>query len=274
MTGDIEMHPLFFTIANINSDICMKATSHAWACVVYTPSPEFFVHPDFRSVLEACVWHRCMDIICTGLKLAVYTGTFMSDPSSLTQYCFTPLTAYITDLPEQHMIACVTKSISPISLAEQSQFGDGILYLPCDGEFTLRKLAELCKKVDPWKLQDFLAEAKKNYLSGVQLPFWHDWRFSNPAIFLLGELLHAGHKLFNDHPFKWCKEVLGDDELDVHYRMQHKRVGVCHFDGVSHAKQMTGREHWDIQRTIVATIAGAADPEFVRAIRAFVDFLY
>ena len=73
------------------------------------------------------------------------------------------------------MIACVTKSVSPISLTEQSQFSDGILYLPCDGEFTLRKLAELCKKVDPWKLQDFLAEAKKNYLSGVQLPFWHDW---------------------------------------------------------------------------------------------------
>ena len=274
MTGDIEMHPLFLTIANINSDIHMKATSHTWACVAYTPSPEFLVHPNFHSVLEACVWHCCMDIICTGLKLAAYTGTFMSDPSSLTQYCFTPLAAYIADLPEQHMIACVTKSISPISLAEQSQFGDGILYPPCDGEFTLRKLAELCKKVDPWKLQDFLAEAKKNYLSGVQLPFWCDWRFSNPTIFLLGELLHAGHKLFNDHPFKWCKEVLGDNKLDARYHMQHKQVGVRHFDGVSCAKQMTGHEHQDIQRTIVTTIAGAADPEFVRAIHAFVDFLY
>ena len=37
---------------------------------------------------------------------------------------------------------------------------------------------------------------------------------------------------------------------------------------------MTGREHRDIQRTIVTTIAGAADPDFVRTIRAFVDFLY
>ena len=37
---------------------------------------------------------------------------------------------------------------------------------------------------------------------------------------------------------------------------------------------MTGREHRDIQRTIVATIAGFAGPGFVRAIRAFVDFLY
>ena len=37
---------------------------------------------------------------------------------------------------------------------------------------------------------------------------------------------------------------------------------------------MTGHEHRDIQRTIVATIAGGADPEFVHTIRAFIDFLY
>ncbi|KIM51035.1 hypothetical protein SCLCIDRAFT_33797 [Scleroderma citrinum Foug A] len=144
-----------------------------------------------------------------------------------------PLAAYITDLPEQHMITCVTKSVSPISLAEQSQFGNGVLYPPCDGEFTFQKLVDLCKKIDPWKLQEFLAEAKKDHLSGVQLPFWHDWQFSNPSIFLLGELLHAGHKLFNDHPFKWCKVVLGDDKLDTRYCIQHKRVSVRHFDGVS-----------------------------------------
>ena len=273
MTGDLEMHPLFLTIANINSNVRMKATSHAWACIAYTPSPEFLVHPDFQSVLEARVWHDCMDIVCTGLKLAARAGTFMSNPNNLTRYCFMPLAAYIADLPEQHMIACVTKSVSPISLAEQSQFGDGILYPPRDGEDTLRKLVDLCKKIDPWKLQEFLAEAK-DYLSGVQLPFWRDWRFSNPSIFLLGELLHAGHKLFNDHPFKWCKVVLGNNELDACYRIQHKRVSVRHFDGVLRAKQMTGREHRDIQRTIVTTIAGAADPDFVCTIRAFVDFLY
>ena len=175
MTGDLEMHPLFLTIANINSDVRMKATSHAWACIAYTPTPEFLVHPNFQSVLEAHVWHRCMDIVCTGLKLAAHASTFMSDPNNLTRYCFMPLAAYIADLPEQHMIACVMKSVSPISLAEQSQFGDGILYLPCDSEFTFRKLVNLCKKIDPWKLQEFLAEAKKDHLSGVQLPFWRDW---------------------------------------------------------------------------------------------------
>ena len=30
----------------------------------------------------------------------------------------------------------------------------------------------------------------------------------------------------------------------------------------------------DLQRTIIATTAGLAEPDFVRAIRAIVDFLY
>ncbi|KAI6104851.1 hypothetical protein EDD16DRAFT_1736785 [Pisolithus croceorrhizus] len=214
MTGDIEMHPLFLTIANINSKVRMKATSHAWACIAYTPTLDFITNSEFHSVLEARVWHRCVDIVCTGLKLAARTGTFMSDPNNATRYCFTPLAAYTADLPEQLMISCV----------------------------------------DPWKLQVFLPEAKKQKLSG--------------------ELLHFGHKMFFDHPFKWCKELLGHDEIDTRYRIQHKRIGTRHFNGVSQVNQMTGHEHRDLQRTIVATIAGLAEPDFVYAIRAIVDFLY
>jgi len=198
----------------------------------------------------------------------------MNDPNSITRYCFTPLAAYIADLPEQLMIACVTKSVSPISLAEQNQFGDGIPYAPRDGELTLEILWVLCAKIDPWRLQEFLAAAKKAHLSGVQLPFWRDWGFSNPSIFLIGEILHTIHKFFFDHPFKWCKEVLGHDELDARYRMQHRRVGTRHFNGVSHVKQMTGRDHRDLQRTVVATIASCTEPDFVRAIRAIVNFIY
>jgi hypothetical protein len=37
---------------------------------------------------------------------------------------------------------------------------------------------------------------------------------------------------------------------------------------------MTGCEHRDIQHTIVASIAGAVPPKFVRAIHALVDFFY
>ncbi|KAI6118625.1 hypothetical protein EV401DRAFT_2057563 [Pisolithus croceorrhizus] len=74
MSGDHEMHPLFLTIVNINSEVHMKAKAHAWACMVYTPIPEFLTHPDFHSILEAHVWHCCMDIVCANLKHK-YVGT-------------------------------------------------------------------------------------------------------------------------------------------------------------------------------------------------------
>ncbi|KAI6095384.1 hypothetical protein EDD16DRAFT_1698718 [Pisolithus croceorrhizus] len=207
MSGDRKMHLLFLTIANINSEVCMKATAHAWACVAYTPIPEFLAHPDFHSILEAHVWHHCMDIACANLKVSSHRGVFMADPHNNTRYY-------------------------------------------------------------PWKILEFQAAAKKQYLSGIQLPFWQDWRFSDPAIFLIGEILHACHKWFFDHVLKWCRWVLGDDELDMRYHCQHKYVGTCHFTGVSHVKQMTRREHHDVQHTIVAAIVGRADATFVSAIRA------
>ncbi|KAI6094390.1 hypothetical protein EDD16DRAFT_1787737 [Pisolithus croceorrhizus] len=228
MTGNIEMHPLFLTIANINLKVCMKVMSHAWACIAYMPTLDFIMNSEFHSVLEAHVWHHCVDIICTGLKLAACTSTFMSDPNNATQYCFTPLAAYTADLPEQLMISCVTMLVSPVTTAEKTQFGDV-----------------------------FLPEAKKQKLSSVQLPFWQDWQFSNLVIFLIGELLHFGHKMFFDHPFKWCKELLGHDEIDAQYCIQHK-----------HVNQMTGCEHCDLQHTIVTTIASLAEPDFVYAIHA------
>ena len=36
-TGGLEMHPIFLTIGNIASNICMKATTHAWSCVTFMP---------------------------------------------------------------------------------------------------------------------------------------------------------------------------------------------------------------------------------------------
>ena len=52
-TGGLEMHPLFITIGNINSNIRMKATSHAWQCVAFIPMPKFEVHPDYQTILQA-----------------------------------------------------------------------------------------------------------------------------------------------------------------------------------------------------------------------------
>ncbi|KAG2030385.1 hypothetical protein BDR03DRAFT_936678 [Suillus americanus] len=219
--GGLEMHPTFLTIANIRSDIRMKATAHAWLCITYMPIPQFVCNPEFSSLLQACVWHWCMDMVCKNLKHTAAVGTGMVDPLGLLRYGFTPL------------------------------------------------------HIDPWKVQEFQEAAKVLYLSRVRLPFWLNWCFTDPAIFLSLEILHTCHKFFFDHILKWCKEVVGANELDACCCLQHKCTGTHHFgQGVSHVQQMMGQEHRDIQCTIVTTIAGITDPDFICAVRALVYFIY
>ncbi|KIJ06771.1 hypothetical protein PAXINDRAFT_91492 [Paxillus involutus ATCC 200175] len=222
-TGGLEMHPVFVTVGNIQSDVRMQATSHAWRCVAFMPIPSFDVHPDFQTLLVSRVFHRCMDIVFGSLKQSAQTGYFMTDGLGCIRNCFTPL-------------------------------------------------------ADPWDIKKFQKQAKLVKLLGVHQPFWRDWKFADPAFFLNGEILHTCHKFFFDHILKWCKEVAGNYLLDTRYKTQHKRIAVRHFgSGVSHIKQMTGREHRDIQRTIVPMIAGAganSTPLFVYSIRSMIEFIY
>ncbi|KAG1831968.1 hypothetical protein DFJ58DRAFT_719532 [Suillus subalutaceus] len=215
-TGSLEMHPTFLTLGNIHSEVRMKATSHAWACIAYIPVPEYIVNMR--------VWHKCMDLVLEKLKVAAEVGEFMVDPMGCRRYAFTPLAAHIADLPEQIMIACIT---------------------------------------DPWKVREFQESAKQYSLSGVHQPYWRNWGRADPSISLSQRYCMQCHKFFFDHPLKWCKEVIGASELDARFRSQHKRVGTRHFtNGVSHVNQMTGREHHDIQRTLVPTIVGVTSPGF------------
>ncbi|KIK77102.1 hypothetical protein PAXRUDRAFT_17724 [Paxillus rubicundulus Ve08.2h10] len=202
----------------------------------------------------------------------------MTDGLGYRRYCFTPLVAYITDLPEQQLIACISKNASPMTTATLPQFGDSVPHPRCTGVSTLTQIEDLCHQVHPWDIISFQKKVKEVKLLGVHLPFWQDWKFMDPAIFLVGEILHMCHKFFFDHVLKWCKEVVGNHLIDTRYKTQHKHVGIRHFtSGASHIKQMTGREHRDIQQTLVPMIAKATAHTtltFVYCIRSMIKFIY
>lgn len=277
-TGGLEMHPVFMTIGNIQSDVRMQATSHAWRCVAFIPTATFEVHPDFKTLLLSRLFHHCMDIVFASLKDVARNGAMVTDSLGYIRNCFTPLVAYVADLPEQQLIACVSKNASPVTTATLPEFGDPNPHPPRTGKATLKQISDLVSQANPWDIVTFQRLAKAAKLLGVHLPFWRDWKFADPAFFLNGEILHTCHKFFFDHILQWCKEAAGKHVLDTRYKTQHKRIGIRHFaSGVSHVKQMTGREHRDIQRTIVPMISKATPsitPLFVYAIRSIVEFIY
>ncbi|KIK96749.1 hypothetical protein PAXRUDRAFT_10608 [Paxillus rubicundulus Ve08.2h10] len=168
-------------------------------------------------------------------------STSTTDPLGYTFNCYTPLIAYITDLSKQQLMACVPKNASPITAATLPQFGDPEPREPCTGQATLEQIKCLYSKVNPWDIINFQKKVKLIKLLGVHLPFWWDWRFADPAYFLMGEILHTCHKFFFNHILAWCKEVAGKHNLNTQYKTQHQCIGVRYFQsGVSHVKQMTG----------------------------------
>ncbi|KAG2031512.1 hypothetical protein BDR03DRAFT_846697, partial [Suillus americanus] len=121
-TGGLKMHPLFLTIGNIQGNVRVKVTSHAWQCTAFMPIPTFIVNSDFQTLLQSCLWHKCIDLVCSNLKVTARVGEYMIDPSARLRYCFTPLISHIADLPEQLMITCITKNLSPVTTVTQKEF--------------------------------------------------------------------------------------------------------------------------------------------------------
>lgn len=96
MCGGKAAHPLLISLANIRMAMWNEASLHAFLLVALMPITQF-LHPNKRmcSVLEACLFHHCLNIIVEPLKTAAHIGRMMSDPVGNLQHCFTPLAAYI-----------------------------------------------------------------------------------------------------------------------------------------------------------------------------------
>lgn len=277
MTGDRTAHPLLISLANMKASHRAKSSHHAFLLLALLPVPKFITRDKpLRGMLESRLIHECLDFILEPLKKAAYWGVMMSDPHGSLRYCFTPLAAYIVDTPEAAMLAGVGGKTSPVTMAAHKQFGDSFKHESRTASTTLSQLRVVATKADPnGDLKTYLKEAKKIRLSGVDKPFWRDWRLAEPSLFLTPEPLHHFNKEFYDHDLKWCIRKLGEAEIDFRFSILQPHIGLRHFkDGVSQLKQVTGREHRNIQRYIVAVIAGAASQEFVIAIRSLMDFRY
>ena len=277
MTGDRTAHPLLISLANMKAGYRAKSSHHAFILLALLPVPNFVTHDkSLRGKLENRLIHECLDFILEPLKKAARHGVMMSDPYGSLRYCFTPLAAYIVDTPEAAMLAGVGGKTSPVTMAAHKQFGDPFKHESRTASTTLAQLHAVSTKADPnGDLKVYFKEAKTFRLNGVDKPFWRDWPLAEPSLFLTPEPLHHFNKEFYDHDLKWCIRMLGEAEIDFRFSILQPHIGLRHFkDGVSRLKQVTGREHRNIQRYIVAIIAGAASQDFVIAIRSMMDFRY
>ncbi|KAF8817000.1 hypothetical protein BYT27DRAFT_7325734 [Phlegmacium glaucopus] len=236
MTGNCIAHPLLISLANLNMNFRMKSSNHAFLLLALLPVPSF-IHQKkcLCGLLADRLIHKCLDFVLQPLKTAASIGTMMSDPLGWYNFWHEPRTASTT-LAQLHVVE---------------------------------------EKADPWDLEAYFKAASQFHLNGIHRPFWVNWPMSDPSVFLTPEPLHHWHKAFWDHNAKWCINTVGAAELDFRFSILHQRVGLRHFkEGISSLKQVTGREHREVQRYIVAVIADAVPPNFLVAIQTLIDFRY
>jgi hypothetical protein len=75
-----------------------------------------------------------MNIVFESLKECALNGSLMTDALGYVHSCYTPLVAYVADLPEQQLIACVAKNALPITMATLTQFGNPTPHPPLHWE--------------------------------------------------------------------------------------------------------------------------------------------
>lgn len=199
----------------------------------------------------------------------------MSDPLGYRRFCFPPLAAYIVDTPESALIAGVGGKTSSVTMAFYKHFGDNFRHEPRTASTTIAQLMAIEEKIHPWDLNHYISQAAAMRLNGVHRPFWRDYPLADPSTFLTPEPLHHWHKQFWDHDVKWCINAVGATEIDFRFSVLQPQTSFRHFkEGISALKQVTGREHRDVERYIIPVISGAVSTAFLTAIRSLLDFRY
>ncbi|KAG1731058.1 uncharacterized protein EDB91DRAFT_1252316 [Suillus paluster] len=127
-------------------------------------------------------------------------------------------------------------------MASYKQFGDAFQHPPHRAKTTLTQLKSIKSMCDPRNVKAFFATCEPNRLSGVVDPFWCNWPFSDPNLFLTPEALHHWHRKSYDH------------------------------NGILMLKQVTRKAQQDIQHYLVAVITNAAPPGIVIAVCVLMDF--
>ncbi|KAG1751022.1 hypothetical protein EDB19DRAFT_1893166 [Suillus lakei] len=209
------------------------------------------------------------------LKLAAHDGCPMSDPRGDLRMIHTPLVAWIADYPEQLLIACMASKHSPISLATAAQFGDPLPHPPQTCSNTLDAIERACTISDPCNITSFYKTCQALHLNGVVEPYWKDWGHACPSFFLTPDGLHQWDKFYFDHPINWSINIMGGAELDRQLSALQPHVGVRHgANGVSMLKQLTGREHRDLEKLLPGVIVGAVPNEVAHALHAITEFIF
>ncbi|KAG1867160.1 hypothetical protein DFJ58DRAFT_714433 [Suillus subalutaceus] len=258
--GDQEVWPVYLTLGNISKEIRSQPSKHAAILIAYLPISklECFTR-DTRSVERYRLFHYCMTQVLEPLVKAGKDGVDVTCPDRQVRRMHPVVAAYVADFPEQCLVACSMENRCPKCVVGRNECGDMTRSEMRNRESTL----------------EYLRLHHDGEMT-IYSPFWATLPHNDIFSCITPDILHQLHKgVFKDHLVSWCSDIIGEEELDAHFKAMTSYSGLRHFKKeISKWKQWTGADYRELQRVFLGVIAGAVNSQVLAAVRGVLDFVY
>ncbi|KAJ7737437.1 hypothetical protein DFH07DRAFT_752997 [Mycena maculata] len=276
--GNKTAYPVYMTIGNIPKEIRRKPSRRGYVLLGYLPTSRMknVKNKAARRRILGNVFHACMTHILAPLKEAGATGIPVTSGDGVTRRGHPIYATFVGDYPEQVLVTAVKTGECPTCEAPRDELGE-------DTSFPLRDLESILAALDtlddgPGIYAKACADAG---IKPIYHPFWEGLPYTNIFQAISPDILHQLYQGIVKHLIAWLIECCGEDEIDARCRRLPPNHNIRLFmSGISNLSRVTGKEHDQISRFLLALIIDVKLPDnlpsdrLLAAVRGLLDFVY
>ncbi|KAI0826680.1 hypothetical protein BC628DRAFT_1419162 [Trametes gibbosa] len=279
--GSKTAYPVYMTLGNLPKDIRRKPSRRGQILLAYLPTSrlEHIKNKAARRRTLANLFHACMAHVLAPLKKAGIDGIEVTSGDGVTRRGHPIFAMYIGDYPKQLLVTCCKNGTCPKCDIPRDDIG-----ATTDSARPLRNLEKIMNALAKFDSDSPTAFSKACRDAGVKPivnPFWKDLPYADVYQSITPDILHQLYQGVIKHIVSWLKSAYGPDELDARCRRLPPNHQIrLFFKGITTLQRVTGKEHADMCRFVLALIIGLPLPgeyssvRLVRTVRALLDFLY
>ncbi|KZV59232.1 hypothetical protein PENSPDRAFT_595854, partial [Peniophora sp. CONT] len=273
-------YPVYLTIGNIPKELRRKTSLQAHILLGYLPVSNLasIKRDDLRRRALASLFHECMRDILAPLRDVAKDGFVMTSGDGVKRRCHLLLAAYVGDYPEQVLVTGIKSGLCPKGWLDSKQFGT---QNACERRNHDDAAAALLSREDhPGNPRPYLDACAAEGVKPINA-FWKDYPHADIFQSITPDILHQQYQGVVKHLVAWLKVVYGERALDERFKClpANHQLRLFH-KGISKLSRVTGTEHQDICRVLLAVIADIPLPnaddraQVLKATRALLDFVY